>query len=184
MPRGTALIAAIVLFAACTSEGGSVPRARAISTSIPLVPTSSPTGPATKLRQPGEVAFLPRGGTGGLYARDRRTNETRKLMSCVKPCVLIHEFAWSPDGRWIAYDVWTYITTTQCDPSDEGLWVMGATGEPRHVLDACEVGGMKWEWSPDGSAIFVTTQDGTSSIDPSTGSRTSVRGRAVQRESG
>ena len=63
--------------------------------------------------------------------------------------------SWSPDGRRIAYSVWT---EDDADTSD--VWVMNADGSGKKNLTKGALGGGRPVWSPDGKQIaFVTAED-------------------------
>ncbi len=59
--------------------------------------------------------------------------------------------SWSPDGRRIAYSVWT-----EDDPSTSGVWVMNADGSGKRQLTKH---GGRPVWSPDGTSIAFGTAD-------------------------
>lgn len=57
--------------------------------------------------------------------------------------------AWSPDGRWLAYEV------ISMDPATHGLWVLAANNDEEHY-----VGGRSPIWSPDGQWLAYQDSDG------------------------
>ena len=56
--------------------------------------------------------------------------------------------SWSPDGRRIAYSVWT-----EDDPDTSGVWVMNADGSGKKNLTKGAPHGGRPVWSPDGKQI-------------------------------
>lgn len=57
---------------------------------------------------------------------------------------------WSPDGRWLAYEV------LSMDPATHGLWVLAANSEDEHY-----VGGQNPVWSADGRYLTYQNAQGT-----------------------
>lgn len=57
---------------------------------------------------------------------------------------------WSPDGRWLAYEV------LSMDPATQGLWAVAADGSSEHYI-----GGQNAIWSPDGDWLTYQNAQGT-----------------------
>jgi Tol biopolymer transport system component len=120
---------------------------------LPAHPPPTPTQLAPLLRHHGEVALVSHGTLVGV---DSKTGATRTLALCSQPCEYIDEPAWSPDGRWIAYNVSTCVTQLPCE-KQAGIWVKGAAGGPRQVVSLCSGNGCgfggSFAWAPDGSRL-------------------------------
>jgi len=72
---------------------------------------------------------------------DQRINRDLQEGSNVSP----HEVAWSPDGRWLAYEAYqeTY-----------GLYVGAADGSSNHRVSSSDTSNVEqWAWRPDGARI-------------------------------
>lgn len=109
---------------------------------------------------------------GDLVALDLDTGDTRTLVEKIPGT--IGNAAWSPDGRWVAYD----LVAAQCGATT-GLWVTSSRGEPRQLTTwDCPPGREPWAWSPTEAqlAIMRTSTGGHTLIliDPSTGRETSL----------
>jgi Tol biopolymer transport system component len=117
-------------------------------------------------------ADLPRDGEiidvrgGDLIAVDLGRKRSRILVDGEEIQGRIGNAAWSPDGRWLAYD------------TEDGLWVMNRQGEPHQATDDAEM----WAWSPTAAQIATmrTSTNGNvlTLLDPSTGRETEL-GAAV-----
>lgn len=108
-----------------------------------------------------------------LVAVDTTTGDKRQLVRCRSDCAAILDFAASADGGWVAYDVLT--CGGLCDPvePEQGLWVAGADGPPRHVGTPD-----LWSWSPTAQQLAYVEVDPSGSelflLDPSTDVRTRI----------
>ena len=58
---------------------------------------------------------------------------------------------WSPDGQWLAYNVWPAQ-----DPDEAGLWVLGADGKEEHFLGT----GTGPQWGPEGKWLSFSLESG------------------------
>jgi TolB protein len=105
-----------------------------------------------------------------VYVADVRTSKTRRVTRQRTPHDAVGSFAWSPDGKWIAYSGgkggWN-------DDAYNDIWVVSSdSGRPRRLTDTYED---DWNpsWSPDGKQlafdrnddgrnwIYVVNSDGT-----------------------
>jgi Tol biopolymer transport system component len=146
---GTAVLALVLAAAAI----GGVARAFLSG------PGPRPASPALPdLRRGDEIIDVRR---GHLVAVDPGTGATRILVGREKiPGRHVVNAAWSPDGRWLAYD-------------GDGLWVTGARGEPRQLTSDFSA----WAWSPTEAQLATMVATSTDPvtgytlilIDPSTG---------------
>ena len=107
-------------------------------------------------------------GIGDLVAVDPATGNRRVI---VENLVDVRHASWSADGRWVAY------------VSEDELWVVDSTGEPRGVMDGIgELGplegigeeGPEWAWSSTGAGIAVIDGSRLLVIDLSTGRATEL----------
>jgi Tol biopolymer transport system component len=125
----------------------------------------SPTLP--ELRRGGEIIDVRR---GNVVAVDPGTGTTRILVGREKIRGRnVGNAAWSPDGRWLAYDLGA---TGATDSEANGLWVTSLRGEPRQLMSVYGVHAT-WAWSPT-EAQLATMRPSTDGftlilIDPSTG---------------
>ena len=127
----------------------------------PVDQSPSPEGAALpEFRRDGEI--LTSEGRD-LVAVDPRTGNTRTVVDG-----RVGNAAWSPDGRWLAFD-WFGCTSAQ-----PGLWVLSARGEPRRLIATdCPSLVPPWAWSPDGAQL-ATIGDALTLLDPSTGRATDL----------
>ncbi|HEY6785080.1 MAG TPA: hypothetical protein VI159_09010 [Gemmatimonadales bacterium] len=130
-------------------------------------PRPTPLQPSSILRHDGEVLEV---SDNTVFGVDPKSGVRRALASCSQPCGYgyIFDAAWSPDGRWVAYTVHTCPIHLACNSNDAnpktGLWVRGATGEPRQLvsecpsIETCYPGA--FAWSPDGTKlVFVSGRE-------------------------
>ena len=126
---------------------------------------------------PAETSLEPRQGvgviTGSLEVVDPTTGGTRALGDEAKVPGEIGNAAWSPAGKWIAYDM---------ADEKESLWVVDPQGVARHLADVAGA----WAWSPTdihlammrtSSSIFPGETEGRVPLillDPSTGRQTDL----------
>jgi WD40 repeat protein len=125
-------------------------------------PTPTPSG--TVLRRDGEVITTE---DGSLVAVDPDTGESRIIVersrflgSAVEQPVIGHA-AWSPDGRWLAYDRF-----------GRGLWVVNAERETRQL--AVKASWVSWTWSPTAPQLAMVRDSRLSVVDASTGRQTDL----------
>jgi len=75
----------------------------------------------------------------------------------------LHSFAWSPDGRWIAYVAGNidFVSSFQFgNIAPSGIWVIPATGgSPLLVTDERSLNASP-AWMANGSLVFVSNHDG------------------------
>jgi WD40 repeat protein len=108
-----------------------------------------------------------------LVATDIATGETRTLAKCRSDCVAIVSSGSSADSAWLAYDVMT--CGGACDPiePEQGLWVVGAEGPPRHFGSP-----ENWNWSPTAQQLATVEVERSGSelflLDPASGERTGI----------
>jgi TolB protein len=105
-----------------------------------------------------------------VYVADVRTSKTRRVTRQRTPHDAVGSFAWSPDGKWIAYSGgkggWN-------DDAYNDIWVVSSdSGRPRRLTDTYE-DDCNPSWSPDGKQlafdrnddgrnwIYVVNSDGT-----------------------
>ena len=118
-------------------------------------PTPTPSG--TVLRRDGEVITTE---DGRLVAVDPDTGESRIVVDLEQPG--IGNAAWSPDGRWLAYD-----------HLGRGLWVVNAERETRQL--AVEASWVSWTWSPTAPQLaMVRNNSRLTVVDASTGRQTDL----------
>jgi Tol biopolymer transport system component len=127
-------------------------------------PTPTPSG--TVLRRDGEVITTeatssPDGSHRGtrLVAVDPDTGESRIVVDVEQPG--IGNAAWSPDGRWLAYDHY-----------GRGLWVVNAERETRQL--AVEASWVSWTWSPTAPQLAMVRDSRLTVVDASTGRQTDL----------
>lgn len=127
--------------------------------------------------RPAEDPVEPRPGaeiiTGSLEVVDPATGHSRSLSEEAKVAGEIGNAAWSPAGKWVAYDM---------AGRRESLWAVDPRGEPRQLA---EVAGA-WAWSPTDiqlammrtpSSLFPEEAEGRvpmTLIDPVTGRETDL----------
>jgi Tol biopolymer transport system component len=123
-------------------------------------PAVRPSPALPELRRGDEIIDVRR---DNLVAVDPGTGATRILVGREKiPGRHVLNAAWSPDGRWLAYD-----------GADDGLWVTGSRGEPRQLTSDFSA----WAWSPTEAQLATMVATSTDPvtgytlilIDPSTG---------------
>lgn len=109
----------------------------------------------------GRLAFAERNAEGGsdLKLLDLESRETRPLLACgANQCT---NPAWSPDGRWVAFD--RQASTPSAIPGFSRdatrVWLIdmaAATVQPRPLLDDPQIPThSRPRWSPDGSRVAV-----------------------------
>ena len=128
-------------------------------------PAVRPSPALPELRRGGEIIDVRR---DDLVAVDPGTGATRILVDREKiRGRLVGNAAWSPDGRWLAYDLGALR-----EGEANGLWVTRLRGEPRQLTLVAGVHAT-WAWSPTEAqlATIRTSADGYALIliDPSTG---------------
>ena len=195
--RGSAAVVAVVV--ALVGLGGWF----AVGRDAAKLPVDDPT--PTAFRRDGEfIVFTPRSTGAGwdLGAQDPETGDVRTIVETAGivdgvdkcpshgPCSnYIRKAEWSPDGRWVAFEVshadLDGPAIGPCGPT-VGLWVQGPTGEPRQLTTPCDApssgsdGPVEevWEWSPVDARLAYVRIDGETDelfvIDPSDATRTSL----------
>jgi Tol biopolymer transport system component len=143
--------------------------------STPSIPADRPTPSPGILRSNGEVLTFtgdPRFShrtPGDLVAMNPETGEERVL---VEDLEVVYSAEWSADGRWVAY-------STEAPEFDWGLWVVGASQEPRLVAtggepDIFASDGLYWAWSQTGAELATISRSTLSTIDFATGETTDL----------
>ncbi len=117
-------------------------------------PTPTPSG--TVLPGDGEVI---KSEAGRLVAVDPDTGESRIIVDVEQTQRSIGNAAWSPDGRWVAYDHY-----------GRGLWVVNAERETRQLA----VGFVSWTWSPTAPQLAMVRDSRLTVVDASTGRQTDL----------
>jgi Tol biopolymer transport system component len=119
-------------------------------------PSVTPTPSGTVLRRDGEVISSE---AGRLVAVDPDTGESRIIVDSEQTQRRIGNAAWSPDGRWVAYDL-----------NGSGLWVVNAELQPRQLA----VGFVSWTWSPTAPQLAMVRDSRLTVVDASTGRQTDL----------
>jgi Tol biopolymer transport system component len=122
-------------------------------------PSVTPTPSGTVLRRDGEVITSE---AGGLVAVDPDTGESRILVDGGQTQRRIGTAAWSPDGRWVAYDL----------VGGSELWVVKAEREPRQLAAEASYG--TWTWSPTAPQLAMVRDSRLTVVDASTGRQTDL----------
>ena len=148
-----AIILALVSFAALTRAFGPAERPAD-------EPAPTPTPTESILRRNGEVITIE---AGRLVAVDPDTGESRIIVDVEQtyPGRRIGNAAWSPDGRWVAYDL-----------SGGGLWVVNAERETRQLAAEASYG--SWTWSPTAPQLAMVRDSRLTVVDASTGRQTDL----------
>jgi Tol biopolymer transport system component len=120
--------------------------------------TTTPSG--TVQRRDGEVITSE---AGRLVAVDPDTAESRIIVADDEQTKRrIGNAAWSPDGRWVAYDL----------IGGSELWVVNAEREPRQL--AVETSYGSWTWSPTAPQLAMVRDSRLTVVDASTGRQTDL----------
>jgi Tol biopolymer transport system component len=138
-------------------------------------PADRPTPSPGILRTNGEVLTFtgdPRFShrvPGDLVAVNPETGEERVL---VEDLDIVYSARWSADGRWVAYE-------TEAADGNWGLWVVGASQEPRLIAtggkpDIFAATGLYSLWSPTGAELATISRSMLSTIDFATGETTDL----------
>jgi dipeptidyl aminopeptidase/acylaminoacyl peptidase len=160
--RIAAGIVGVAVAVAVAVAGASLIR----SSSRPATPSPSPDLPPI-LRSGEILGGHDLNGAGSLVAVDSATGKERTLAECVGPCELFRGYAASPDGRWLAYEVWTCVGGPQCE-SNAGIWVVNALGQEKQLTRSCRQDACHaetWAWSPLGATLAVGTSGDTPGLD-------------------
>jgi Tol biopolymer transport system component len=142
--------------------------------STPSIPADRPTPSPGILRTNGEVLTFtgnPRWShrtPGDLIAVNPETGEERVLVEDL----IVYSARWSADGRWVAYE-------TEAVDGNWGLWVVGASQEPRLIAtggqpDIFAATGLYSLWSPTGAELATISRSTLSTIDFATGETTDL----------
>jgi WD40 repeat protein len=102
-------------------------------------------------------------GPGGtIVAADPASGRRRTLASCEDPCIFFRRSALSPDGRWLAYEIWTCLGGLPCE-DEAGLWVTNALGDRIQLTHTCEPDlchDDAWTWLASGATLVDASGDG------------------------
>ena len=154
---------AVLTLAACGGSGSTASGSPSATSSVPSfgdVMNSPPVSAASALPAPtvaGTIAFgrfvkAAKGYNSEIFTV--RTDGTGLKQLTDDPW-WEETPSWSPDGRRIAYSVWT-----EDDPRTSGVWVMNADGSGKKNLTKGALSGGRPVWSPDGKQIlFGTAED-------------------------
>ena len=139
------------------------------------IPADRPTPSPGILRTNGEVLTFtgdPRWShrtPGDLVAVNPETGQERVLVEDIH---VLYSARWSADGRWVAYET--------LEQGDVGLWVVGASQEPRQVA----TGGQPYllapfalgwvVWSPTGAELAAIDRSTLITIAPASGETTDL----------
>jgi Tol biopolymer transport system component len=129
---------------------------RALQTAPTPADRPTPTPSGTVLRSDGEVI---KSEAGRLVAVDPDTGESWIIADGEQTQRSIGNAAWSPDGRWVAYDL-----------TGSGLWVVNAERETRQLA----VGFVSWTWSPTAPQLAMVRDSRLIVVDASTGRQTDL----------
>ena len=141
------------------------------------IPADRPTPSPGILRTNGEVLNFtgdPRWShrtPGDLVAVNPETGQERVL---VEDLEVVYSAEWSADGRWVAYETSPPVG----DPI--GLWVVGASQEPRRVATGHQPYlvaplALGWvAWSPAGAELAAIDRSTLITIDPVSGETTDL----------
>lgn len=151
-------------------------------------PADPPTPtPDTTFRRGAEVIMFTGGdpwSEGDLVAQDPDTGSARRLIAADRLSgpvnferLTVGSAAWSPDGRWMAYEIVTCLGGFNAEAGDGGLWVTDGVGQPRQLTTPCsekpDLNGL-WAWSPAGPQLVAVEGGSLVVIDPATGERTNL----------
>jgi Tol biopolymer transport system component len=147
-----------LLTAACTSstQHGAIATPSSSGAVARRTPSVTSTRVDTALRRDGEVITTE---AGRLVAVDPDTGESRIIVDVEQTERRIGNAAWSPDGRWVAYDHY-----------GRGLWVVNAERETRQLA----VGFVSWTWSPTAPQLAMVRDSRLTVVDASTGRQTDL----------
>ena len=115
-------------------------------------PNWSPDG--TKLA----VVCYPGGPTESLAIMEVATKAVHRLFSVDHPQAIDNQATWSPDGKWLAFDIIQRESTETFAVGWSVAVVPAAGGKVRRITEADEFLGYP-DWSPDGQAILMGSYD-------------------------
>jgi Tol biopolymer transport system component len=155
------VLTALLALAACGSSGTTTSDSPSGAPShAAAAPSATPTPDATALPAPtvaGTIAFGKMVKAAKGYNSEIFTVRTdgKGLKQLTDDPVWEEAPSWSPDGRRIAYSVWT-----EDDSGTSDVWIMNADGSGQRNLTKRAPHGGRPVWSPDGKQIaFMTAGD-------------------------
>jgi Tol biopolymer transport system component len=128
------------------------------------------------------VAFAQGSGKHRLSVLNTVTGEVRELATDLRDSPApyyysTNSYAWSPDGKWIAFTNWRSVDSS-ADPGASTISIIGADAENlRHLVDSP---GYKRDlvFSPDGRYLAYTDSTGIVAVNVATGEETTVAAAA------
>ena len=160
-----AFVAGVLTLVACGGSGSTASTASSSPSATSSIPSFSdviaptPVSAATALPAPtvaGTIAFVKMVKVAKGYNSEIFTVRTdgTGLKQLTDDPWWEEAPAWSPDGRRIAYSVWT-----EDDVHTSGVWVMNADGSGKKNLTKGAPPGVAPTWSPDGKQIVFCAQE-------------------------
>lgn len=131
-------------------------------------PSDAARGSGSAPVRNGKIAFSEAGPNSAfelptdLFVIDPSGSNRQRVAQCTIPNCILRAFAWSPDGRRLAF-VRGKMGGARELP-DLSLYVVGANGQEERRLDGCgkprwpscgDFAGSQISWSPDGSQLVV-----------------------------
>jgi dipeptidyl aminopeptidase/acylaminoacyl peptidase len=166
-PGVTAVVAAVIVLAACGSASGLRPRPHSRAAAHQATPAPSVGEVAeTAFAGHGELAFVSR---GQLWVLDGATGTLRRVTT---PGMTALDPQFSRDGRWLAF------LGSSASPPAPAYTVWLASGDGGGAREILASGGLIG-WSPAADLLAVTTADTIRLVGPSGSARTLARAPGV-----